>query len=49
MRDFAAMQLASILNLSDDRPDKSWSALRWATFRSKVRAQVAAQRTQAAP
>ena len=36
VRDFAAMQIASLLNL-DDEPEAEWSPKRWNTFREKVR------------
>ena len=37
VRDFAAMQLASLLEFSDE-PEVEWSPKRWSDFRQKVRA-----------
>jgi len=37
VRDFAAMQLASLLKIKQ-KPDKKWTAKQWMDFRAKVRA-----------
>jgi hypothetical protein len=49
-RDFAATQLAAILDLPGERPDAGWSASQWAAFRGRVRALLEARpRTAPAP
>ena len=35
-RDFAALRLAEALGLPGGRPDKSWTTLQWAAFRTQV-------------
>jgi hypothetical protein len=39
VRDFAAMQIASLLNF-DDRPTEFWTKAEWAQLRSKVRTEL---------
>ncbi|HEY3354338.1 MAG TPA: hypothetical protein VGQ83_13885, partial [Polyangia bacterium] len=41
VRDFAAAQLASILDLPGERPDQDWSPQRWAALRGRVAAALA--------
>ena len=41
VRDFSAMQIASILDISPlDSPDSTWTAKRWEELRSKVKARL---------
>lgn|GEM_PF-2537331 len=43
VRDFAAMQIASILDL-DERPDEFWGRAHWQKLREKVRKKLAAEK-----
>lgn len=41
VRDFAAMQLGSLLKIKE-KPEKTWTAKQWTDFRAKVSAALAA-------
>lgn len=45
MRDFAAMQIAAMLNFPDD-PDKFWTLEQWAALRKKVQDRLSAEKIQ---